>query len=184
MISPCSFRTLLIRKVMRIKKISTMGYYMIKNKNLRTKAEKYNLVSKENHHWDLWAETGNKETKRITWLRGNRDKIGSSNLKRTLLKELCRLSGKLYPLQMSSLKVSVKFLLLERKWRLTLWLADKICDTPYCQPYNSHNVGSENLVLDQLIIPKVIFFHYSHHSSGWYFIYIVRRNSVLVTHGS
>ena len=50
MISPCSFRTLLNRKVMRIKKISTMGYYMIKDKNLKTKAEKYNLVSKENHH--------------------------------------------------------------------------------------------------------------------------------------
>ena len=28
------------------------------------------------------------------------------------------------------------------------------------------NVSSENLVLDQLINPKFIFFHYSHHSSG------------------
>ena len=28
---------------------------------------------------------------------------------------------------------------------------------PYCQPYNSYNVSSENLVLDQLIIPKLIF---------------------------
>ena len=30
-----------------------MGYYMIKDKNLRTKTEEYNLVSKENHHWDF-----------------------------------------------------------------------------------------------------------------------------------
>ena len=28
----------------------------------------------------------------------------------------------------------------------------------YCQPYNSYNVSSDNLVLDQLIIPKLIFF--------------------------
>ena len=27
-----------------------------------------------------------------------------------------------------------------------------------CQPYNSYNVSSENSVLDQLIIPKLIFF--------------------------
>ena len=75
-----------------------MGYFMIKDQNLRTKAEKYNLVSKENHHWDLWAETGNKETKRITWLRGDRDKIGSSNLKRTHLKELCLVFREIVPL--------------------------------------------------------------------------------------
>ena len=37
-------------------------------------------------------------------------------------------------------------------------LPDQICNSPYCQPYNSCNVGSENLVLDQLIIPKLIFF--------------------------
>ena len=30
--------------------------------------------------------------------------------------------------------------------------------SPYCQPYNSFDVSSENLVLDQLIIPKFIFF--------------------------
>ena len=28
----------------------------------------------------------------------------------------------------------------------------------YCQPYNSYNVSSDNLVLDQLIVPKLIFF--------------------------
>ena len=28
----------------------------------------------------------------------------------------------------------------------------------YCQPYNSYNVRSENLVLNQPIIPKLIFF--------------------------
>ena len=37
-------------------------------------------------------------------------------------------------------------------------LPDQICNSPYCQPYNSHNVSSENLVLDQLIIPKLILF--------------------------
>ena len=29
---------------------------------------------------------------------------------------------------------------------------------PYCQPYNSCKVSSENLGLDQLIIPKLIYF--------------------------
>ena len=30
--------------------------------------------------------------------------------------------------------------------------------SPYCQPYNSFNASSENLVLDQVIVPKLIFF--------------------------
>ena len=33
-----------------------------------------------------------------------------------------------------------------------------MCTSPYCQPYNFYDVSSENLVLDQLIIPKLIFF--------------------------
>ena len=41
--------------------------------------------------------------------------------------------------------------------QLTLQLLDQICNSPYCQPYNSY-VCSKNLVLDQLIIPKLIFF--------------------------
>ena len=41
---------------------------------------------------------------------------------------------------------------------LTLKLPDQICNSPYCQPYNSYNVSSVNLVLDQLLIPKLIFF--------------------------
>ena len=41
---------------------------------------------------------------------------------------------------------------------LTLQLPDQICNSSYCQPYNSCNVSSENVVLDQLIIPKLIFF--------------------------
>ena len=28
----------------------------------------------------------------------------------------------------------------------------------YCLPYNSYDVSSDNLVLDQLIVPKLIFF--------------------------
>ena len=41
---------------------------------------------------------------------------------------------------------------------LILWLPDQIYHSPYRQQYNSYNVSSENLVLDQLIIPKLIFF--------------------------
>ena len=40
---------------------------------------------------------------------------------------------------------------------LTLELPDQIFTSPYCQPYNSYNVSSENLVLDQVIIPKLTF---------------------------
>ena len=36
---------------------------------------------------------------------------------------------------------------------LTLQIPDQICNFSYSQPYNSYNVSSENLVLDQLIIP-------------------------------
>ena len=41
---------------------------------------------------------------------------------------------------------------------LTLQLPDQICHSPHFQPDNSCDVSSENLVLDQLIIPKLIFF--------------------------
>ena len=34
----------------------------------------------------------------------------------------------------------------------------QICNSPYYQPYNSYKVSSENLVFDQLIIPKLICF--------------------------
>ena len=33
-----------------------------------------------------------------------------------------------------------------------------MCNSPYCQLYNSSYVSSESLALDQLIIPKLIFF--------------------------
>ena len=33
-----------------------------------------------------------------------------------------------------------------------------LCNSGRCQPYNFYNVSSENLVLDQLIIPQLIFF--------------------------
>ena len=38
------------------------------------------------------------------------------------------------------------------KHQLTLKLPDQICNSPYCQPYNSYNFSSENLVVDQLIL--------------------------------
>ena len=31
-----------------------------------------------------------------------------------------------------------------------------ICNSPYCLPYNSHGVSSQNMVLDQLITPLLI----------------------------
>ena len=34
----------------------------------------------------------------------------------------------------------------------------QICYSPYCQSYNSYEASSENLVLDQIVIPKFIFF--------------------------
>ena len=45
-------------------------------------------------------------------------------------------------------------------------------------------VSEENLVLDQLIIPFIDIFLYSHYLSAYYCIDIVRRNSVLVGCGS
>ena len=43
--------------------------------------------------------------------------------------------------------------------KLTPELPDQICNFLYCQPYNSCNLSSENLVLDQSIIPKLIFLY-------------------------
>ena len=43
-------------------------------------------------------------------------------------------------------------------FNLTPQLPDQICNSSYHQQYNSYNVSSENLVLNQLIIPKLIFF--------------------------
>ena len=66
---------------------------------------------------------------------------------------------------------------------LTLQLPNQILNSPYCQSYNCYNVGSENWVLDQLIIPKLIFF--------FFFItylldivLILYGKIVLVTHGN
>ena len=36
---------------------------------------------------------------------------------------------------------------------------DLISNSPYCLPYGSYDVTSESLVLDQLIIPTLIFFY-------------------------
>ena len=59
-----------------------------------------------------------------------------------------------------------------------------VLNSPYCLSYNSCDVISENLVLDQLIISKIDIFLYSHHLSSKHCIDIVRRNSLLATHGS
>ena len=55
-------------------------------------------------------------------------------------------------------KMWLYILTLKYKTNLTLKLPDQICNSPYCQPYSSYKVNIENLVLDQLIIPKLIYF--------------------------
>ena len=40
----------------------------------------------------------------------------------------------------------------------TIHSKDLISNSPYCLPYNSYDVSLENLVLEQLIIPLLIFF--------------------------
>ena len=42
--------------------------------------------------------------------------------------------------------------------RLTRLLLDQICYSPRHQPNHSYSVGLENLELNQLVIPKLIFF--------------------------
>ena len=59
-----------------------------------------------------------------------------------------------------------------------------ISNSPFCLPHNSYDVSLENLILDQLIVPLLIFLFFSDHLSAWYCTDIVRRNSVLDTYGS
>ena len=58
--------------------------------------------------------------------------------------------------------------------------------SPYCLQYNLCGVSLENLVLDQIIIPKLMFFFFLITAllmPAWFLQwYIVRRKSVLVTH--
>ena len=56
---------------------------------------------------------------------------------------------------------------------------DLFCNFPYCLPDIAHNFGIESN--DNLLIG---IFLYSRHLSTWDCIYIVRRNSVLITTGS
>ena len=58
------------------------------------------------------------------------------------------------------------------------------CNSPYHQPYISYNVSSANLVLDQLIIPKLLFFFILIIYLVNIVLIYVRRNSVLITRGS
>ena len=61
--------------------------------------------------------------------------------------------------------LNLNFTLLYKKWNgvenaavFNLLTPRSNRNFPYCQPYNSYNDSSENLVLDQLFIPKLIFF--------------------------
>ena len=47
---------------------------------------------------------------------------------------------------------------LERDTVKVKYFAQEICNSPYCQPYNSYKVSLENCVLDQITIPKLMFF--------------------------
>ena len=60
---------------------------------------------------------------------------------------------------------------------------DLITLSPYCSQYNWYGVSLENLVFDQLIIPKLMFFFFLITCLLDVYIGIVRRKSVLVTHG-
>ena len=57
-------------------------------------------------------------------------------------------------------------------------------NSPCCLLYSPCDVSLEDLVLDPLLFPLLIFFRYSHHLSAWYCIDIVGRNFVVVTHAS
>ena len=72
------------------------------------------------------------------------------------------------------------------------WLVNKpfnsqnlTSNSPYCLPYSSCDVSHKGEIgIGSTYNPPVDIFLYSHHLSAWYCIDIVRRNSVLVTHGS
>ena len=61
--------------------------------------------------------------------------------------------------------LNLNFTLLYKKWNgvenaavFDLITPRSNCNFPYCQPYNSYNDSLENLVLNHLFIPKLIFF--------------------------
>ena len=54
-------------------------------------------------------------------------------------------------------------LLLKRKLQLE---QDLIVDSPHCLSYNFYDVSLEIFILDQLIIPLIHIFLYSHHLSA------------------
>ena len=54
-------------------------------------------------------------------------------------------------------------LLLKRKSQLE---QDLIVDSPHCLSYNFYDVSLEIFILDQLIIPLIHIFRYSHHLSA------------------
>ena len=59
--------------------------------------------------------------------------------------------------QMKTFHLSIKFNFV---FHANPYTPDQIYNSPHCQPHNSYNVSSENLVLDQLITHKLIFFFF------------------------
>lgn len=43
-----------------------------------------------------------------------------------------------------------------------------IINSPFCLPHSSYDVSLENLILDQLIVPLLIFLFFSDHLCAWY----------------
>ena len=76
---------------------------------------------------------------------------------------------------------SLVFLLFS--WPQPYHAQDLIFNSSFCLPYHSYDATSENWVMDLLENSWTYISLYSHHLSDWYCIDIVRRNSVLVTHG-
>ena len=67
---------------------------------------------------------------------------------------------KWYTLKIIECSVSLKvaWCLISVKQTLLLSVSHLFINSPYCLPYKSLDVGSENLVLDQPIFPKLICF--------------------------
>ena len=54
-------------------------------------------------------------------------------------------------------------------------------NSPYCLPYNSHDVNLEKFGIGSTDNPLIDILLYSHHFYAWYCIHIVRRISLFVT---
>ena len=123
-ISPYNINALSIRQVMRIKrnKICLRIFWLIQYQILRTSIIRI-----------VW-QTVRRITDEILGIKGlNWFKLGLSSPRPG-----CSNVGWVNP--------RLEWNLISYLKALTLQLLDQICNSPYCQPHNSYNVSSENLV--------------------------------------